>query len=264
MSMTPTDSPSLASTAAVVLAAGLGKRFKADRPKVLFELRGRPLVLWVLEALRQVGVERTIVVVGFQGERVIATCEGSPVEFVWQREQLGTGHAVQQAEPLLRSHTGPTLVLLGDAPLVRPETIRELVGLHLPSQAAATILSAEVPDPGGYGRVVRAPDGSVSRIVEDRDADAATRDIREINSGAICFRTDLLFSVLHRLTKENAQGEYYLTEAVGFLRAEGHRVMAWRAPDPHEVLGVNSPRELEDLERLLTGPPQSSSRGRRA
>lgn len=241
----------LRDTAAVVLAAGLGKRFGADHPKVMAQFHGRPLVHWVTDSLHASGIRRTIVVIGHHGEEVEALYNKGQVEFVWQHERLGTGHAVRQAEPLLKTHQGHVLVLLGDAPCVRPQTIRDLLQLHSDSQAAATILSAEVDDPTGYGRIVRSNDGSVDRIVEHRDADEHIRTIREINSGMIAFRSESLWKNLERVSNDNAQGEYYLTDVIGLLRAEGQRVMAYVAPDSREVLGVNSPDDLRLLERLF-------------
>lgn len=239
------------STAAVVLAAGLGKRFGPDHPKVMASFHGRPLVQSVTDSLKESGIKRRIVVIGHHGEEVEALYSKGEVEFVWQHERLGTGHAVRQSEPLLRSHRGHVLILLGDAPCVRPQTIRDLLQLHSSSQAAATILSAEVDDPTGYGRIVRAADGSVDRIVEHRDADDRIRAIREINSGMIAFRSELLWANLERVSNDNAQSEYYLTDVIGLLRAEGQRVMAYIAPDSREVLGVNSPEDLQLLERLF-------------
>lgn len=239
------------STVAVVLAAGLGKRFGSDHPKVMAKFHGRPLVRWVSDSLEASGIKRTIVVIGHHGEEVEALYSKGEVEFAWQQERLGTGHAVRQAGPLLQALQEQVLVLLGDAPCVRPQTIRDLLQLHNDSQAAATILSAEVDDPTGYGRIVRAADGSVDRIVEHRDADERIRAIREINSGMIAFRSELLWKYLERVGNDNVQGEYYLTDVISLLRDAGQKVMAHVAPDPREVLGVNSPDDLRLLERLF-------------
>lgn len=241
----------LGQTAAVVLAAGLGKRFGSDHPKVMAKFHGRPLVRWVTESLHASGIKRTIVVIGHHGEEVEAIYDKGEVEFVWQHERLGTGHAVRQAVPLLRKHQEQILVLLGDAPCVHPHTIRDLMKLHMESHAAATILSAEVDDPTGYGRIVRGNDGTVDRIVEHRDADEYIRAIREINSGMIAFRSESLWENLEQVSNDNAQCEYYLTDVIGLLRDAGQKVMAYIAPDSREVLGVNSPDDLQLLERLF-------------
>lgn len=238
------------SIVAVVLAAGLGKRFGSDRPKVLQLFRGRPLVHWVTDSLHDTGIRRVIVVIGHHGDEVETSYPAGEVEFVWQHERRGTGHAVMQTVPKLEGHSGQILVLLGDAPCVRSQTIRDLIDLQVRSGAAATILSAEVDDPSGYGRIVRAADGSVDRIVEHRDADESIRLIREINSGMICFRSEALLPNLSQLTNHNHQGEYYITDVIGLLRAAGEKVMAHIAADPREVLGVNSPEELALLEKL--------------
>lgn len=255
--MTGADSDihkTLDATAAVVLAAGLGKRFGADHAKVMAHFHGRPLVQWVTDALHEAGIKRVVVVIGHHGEEVERLFPPGRFAFAWQHERLGTGHALRQCEPLLRGHKGHVLVLLGDAPCVRPQTIRDLLHLHSEARAAATILSAEVADPSGYGRIVRAADGTVDRIVEHRDADERIRAIREISSGMIAFRSELLWPNLERVDNDNAQGEYYLTDVIGFLRDDGHKVMAYIAPDPREVLGVNSPDDLRLLESLF---PQS-------
>ncbi len=244
----------LDSTAAVVLAAGLGKRFGSSHPKVMAQFHGRPLVQWVTDSLEAAMIQRIVVVIGHQGEEVEALYPRGNVEFVWQHERLGTGHAVRQAKPILEGHQGQILVLLGDAPCVQPQTIRNLLQLHIESDAAATILSAEVDDPTGYGRIVRAPDGTVDRIVEHRDADDLIRAIHEINSGMIAFRSDMLWANLERINNGNAQGEYYLTDVIGLLRDNEQKVMAFVAADPREVLGVNSPDDLLLLERLFPLP----------
>lgn len=241
------------SVIAVILAAGVGKRFKSDQPKVLSLFRGRPLVHWVIDTARQAGIGRIILVIGHLGEMIQAACSESQVEFAWQHERLGTGHALLQTEPMLKDIKGDVLVLLGDAPCIERRTILELIAVHRSSKAAATVLTAEVPDPSGYGRIVRRPDGTLDRIAEHRDADESTRRIREISSGMICFQTPLIFPVLDRLTNRNKQGEYYLTDAIGLLRADQHVVIAHQAKDWREVLGVNSPEELAALEKGDTG-----------
>lgn len=233
---------------AVILAAGLGKRMGADLPKVLFPLKGRPLVNWVVEATCQAGMGRIIVVIGYKGELVKEALADAPVEFVWQHERFGTGHAVLQTEPLLVSHGGPVVILAGDVPLIRPTTIRDLTEVQRSANAAGVVLTAAAEDPTGYGRIVRLANGQIDRIVEDRDADDNIKRIKEINTGTYCFSARPLFAVLHRVGKDNAQGEYYLTDAIALLRGNGLPVIAHKIDDPGEGLGINSREQLLALE----------------
>jgi len=242
------------STAAIVLAAGQGTRMKSKRPKVLHEVAGRPMVRHVVDALRRAGAERIIVVVGHGADLVRAALADAGVEFVEQAEQLGTGHAVMQAAPALAGFSGSVVVTCGDAPLLRPETVAAVVAEHERVGAAATLLTAVLDDPTGYGRVIReggAGAGRVVRIVEEADATEEERRIREINSGTYCFRAPLLFAALQHIAPENAQGEYYLPDAVGVLARDGQLVQAVAAPDPEEVLGVNNRVELARAEAVL-------------
>ncbi len=238
-------------TAAVILAAGQGTRMGSDLPKVLHTVAGRPMVAWVIDAVRRAGVARAIVVVGYQGERVEQACAGEGVEIAWQHEQLGTGHAVQQTEPLLREFDGHVLVLNGDVPGLRPDTIGRLVEHHRETGASATVLTARLDDPTGYGRIVRDEDGALLRIVEHRDADEETRAIDEVNTGMFCFERAPLFDALARLDRNNAQGEYYVTDVIDHLRRDGRRVSALCVDDAREVAGVNTPAELEAVRRWL-------------
>src|SRR5690625_1181914 len=227
--------------AAVVLAAGQGTRMKSKRPKVLHEIAGRPMLRLVIDAVRRAGVQRVIVVVGHGADEVRAAVSDMDVEFVVQAEQLGTGHAVMQAEPLLADHVGPVVVTCGDVPLLRAETIADLLAEHERHGAAGTVLSAIVDDPTGYGRIVRP--GSVTgadkllRIVEHADASEDERAIREINSGTYCFDGRLLFAALRDIEPDNAQGEYYLPDAVHVLGKDGRLVQAVAVEDADEILG---------------------------
>jgi len=249
----PVGTAGTSNAIALILAAGIGKRMGTDLPKVLLPFHGRPMVQWVVESAEASGIQRVIVVVGHKGDLVIEALNGYGVEFVWQREQLGTGHAVMQAVDLIRLHLGPLLVLLGDVPALRPETIQNLVALHFTKDAAATILTAELADPSGYGRIVRGASGTVAAIVEDRDAVDKVKSIKEINTGLICFSTPQLIRTLGELRRDNSQGEYYLTDCVKLLVGEGLCVLGHKAENPHEAAGVNSPAQLDELERLI-GP----------
>jgi bifunctional UDP-N-acetylglucosamine pyrophosphorylase/glucosamine-1-phosphate N-acetyltransferase len=239
--------------AAVILAAGKGKRMNSDLPKVLHDIGGRPMILHVIEAVRGLGPVRVVVVTGYQAERVERACAGTGVEFVRQDDQLGTGHAVMQAQPLLSAFDGTVMVLNGDVPGLRTETMRRFLAAHRRGGCAATVLTAVLQDPTGYGRIVRDADGKLSRIAEDKDASAQERAIQEVNSGLFCFESGELFAALERVDRRNRQNEYYLTDVIERLRAGGRPVGAFRVDDAREVAGVNNPDELEAVRRFVGG-----------
>ncbi len=227
--------------AVAILAAGKGTRMKSDLPKVLHSLGGRSLVERVLDSCSLLDLERQIVIVGYQGEKVRqALSQRDRLEFVEQVEQLGTGHAVQQLIPSLQGYTGDLLVLNGDAPLLRPETLQELVAVHQAKQNAATLLTANLPNPQGYGRVFCQGDNLVSHIIEDRDCTAAQKQNRRVNGGIYCFNWQKLLEVLPQLSTNNDQQEYYLTEVVDYLNP----VMAVDAEDYREINGINDRQQL--------------------
>lgn len=236
-------------SAAVILAAGKGKRMKSSLPKVLHKIGGRPIIKILLDRLIPLGFERIIVVIGHEGEQVQKELLAyDQVTFAWQREQLGTGHAVKMAKPNLEDFRGVTLVTAGDVPFLSINSIHELFATHREQKASATCLTAVFDDPKGYGRIVRDGSGQfLERIVEDRDADANIRKIKEINSGTFCFDNEALFSALEQVTPTNAQGEYYLTDVVKIMHNNGLRVSLVEAENPDEVLGVNSVEQLEVL-----------------
>jgi len=237
----------------VVLAAGEGKRMKSALPKVLHPLLGRTLVGHVLAAATAAAAERTLVVVGHRAEQVTAhLSQIAPSAVpVLQAEQHGTGHAVRLAMAAAPDATGTVVVLNGDVPLLRPETVTELIEAHESAGAAATVLTAEVADPTGLGRIVRDPAGGLERIVEERDASPEQRRIREINAGIYAFDAAGLRDALGKLTTDNDQGEEYLTDAVGLLAAAGAPVGVHVAADVTETLGCNDRVELARLRRLL-------------
>lgn len=234
---------------AVVLAAGKGKRMHSDLPKVLHPVCGQPLLAYVLDALAAAGIARPIVVVG-HGAEAVREAVSDRAEFVEQPEQLGTGHAVRQAWSLLEGSAGPILVLYGDTPLLEAATITRLIELHRASQAAVTMLTAELADAAGYGRVIRRPDGVVVRIVEEADATPQEAAVREINAGTYVFEPRALAAALGALRPVNAQGEYYLTDTASWLLSRGHRVEALRA-DAEQTMGINSRRELAAVEAVM-------------
>lgn len=236
--------------AAVVLAAGQGKRMRSRLPKVLHPVGGRPMVLWVLESLRPV-VDGPVVVVVGHGADAVREVLPADVRVARQEVPRGTGDAVRCALPHLQGHRGPVLVAYGDTPLVRAETLRELVAAHVRAGCAATLLTAVLDSPHGLGRVVRGVDGSFERVVEEADCTAEERGIREVNTGLCCFDADALRQALEHLSPDNAQGEYYLTDAFGWLRARGWRVGAVQVREVTDVMGVNSRRELAAAEAEL-------------
>ena len=249
-----TDSRPLA---AVVLAAGEGTRMKSSVPKVLHPLCGRPMLLYVVGALEQLPLERIVVVVGHGSEQVIKTLQREtdvPLEFVEQRVQRGTGDAVSVGLTVFPDdlgEEGDIIVVPGDTPLLRAETLGDLARLHDESGVAASVLTARLPDPRGYGRIVRGKDGGVEAIVDDWDASADERAIDEVNTSIYCFRRGLLAPALRRLSPENTQGEYYLTDVIAVLRQAGHKVNAMESAEVAEALGVNDQAQLAEAEKAL-------------
>jgi UDP-N-acetylglucosamine diphosphorylase/glucosamine-1-phosphate N-acetyltransferase len=236
----------------VILAAGKGVRMKSDLPKVLHRLAGKPLLSYVLDTVQSLGLKRVAVVVGYQGEKVIDLTKGKNVEIVWQKEQLGTGHAVMQTEPLFSDFKEDLLVLYGDVPLIRAQTIIGLVEIHQAKNAKATVLTAVLGDPKRYGRIIRKKDGTLDRIVEDKDANAEEKKIKEINSGEICFFAPSLFSALKKVKRDNLQKEYYLTDVMKILKKEGEKVEAVLVKNRWETEGINSTLELKQMEEYLS------------
>ncbi len=240
--------------AVIVLAAGQGTRMKSATPKVLHTIAGRTLLGHVLETARELAPAHTVVVVRHERDRVVAAIDESlpGLVVVDQDEIAGTGRAVELAVAALPADfDGEVVVLSGDVPLLRADAVGLLVEMHRAHGVAAVVLSAELEEPAGYGRIVRAADGDVDRIVEERDADAAIRGIREINSGTYVFAVGALRSAIARVGSANAQGERYLTDVIGILRGDGLPVRAFTAPDARVVLGVNDRVQLAEAERIL-------------
>lgn len=240
------------SNCAIILAGGEGKRMKSDKPKTLSEVLGKPMLWWVMSALKKAGIDDICVVKGFRKECIeeyLSTLDFE-VESVFQAERLGTGHAVMMAKDFLASHDGNVVILNGDAPFMTAETIGKSLEQHTSSGAAATVISARVDDPAGYGRIVRDDSGNLKAIVEHKDADEATRAIDEVNSGGYWFDCQLLLSVLDRIKSDNAAGEYYLPDAIALLLSDGKTVGAYTAECSDAVLGANDPAQLEELNQI--------------
>jgi len=234
----------------VVLAAGKGTRMKSALPKVLHRVGGKSMLQHVLDAANKAGSEKNIVVVGFGGQTVKEAI-GSQAEFVVQEEQLGTGHAVMQAEQLLKEFDGTVMVLCGDTPLLQGELLEKLYNEHKQAGAKATVLTAKMPDATGYGRIIRTANGAVRKIVEQKDASAEELLVDEVNSGIYCFECAALFESLAKLNCNNAQGEYYLTDVLEILGKENEKVWAVVADDYEQTLGINSRVQLAGAEHIL-------------
>jgi bifunctional UDP-N-acetylglucosamine pyrophosphorylase/glucosamine-1-phosphate N-acetyltransferase len=236
------------SMAAIILAAGKGTRMTSDLPKVLHTVQGRPMLSHVIDSVRAACDGGIYVVVGYKAAEVEEACGGEGVHFVLQEEQL-----VMQCQRALAGFSGTVVVLNGDVPCLRPQTIRQFSDYHHNEGAAATVLSARLKDPFGYGRIVRDGDGALVAIVEQKDADETTRRINEINSGLFCFDKGKLFSALGAVGRNNAQNEYYLTDVIAVLKNDGEVVRAFCVEDSSEVAGVNTDAELEAIRRRMEG-----------
>jgi UDP-N-acetylglucosamine diphosphorylase/glucosamine-1-phosphate N-acetyltransferase len=237
--------------AMIVLAAGKGTRMRSSLAKVLHPLAGRALLTYVLDIATSLAPQHVVVVLGHQAEMVRQVCVPYGVTCVLQEPQLGTGHAVAQAEPILADFQGDVLVLYGDVPLLQAATLRTLWDVHRCQQAMVTIVTACLDNPTGYGRILRDAVGRITRIVEERDATEAEKAVREINSGVYCLQASFLFPALRCVGHHNAQGEQYLTDVVALAVAEQHRVAHVTVADAQEILGVNTHAELAHLETLL-------------
>jgi bifunctional UDP-N-acetylglucosamine pyrophosphorylase / glucosamine-1-phosphate N-acetyltransferase len=235
----------------VILAAGQGTRMKSRLPKVLHPIAGRPMIEHVLRAAESVAPATITLIVGHRADVVRQRLKGwSNLEFALQEPQLGTAHALQQAEPVLAGRTGTVVLLSGDVPLLRPDALGRLVATHQGAGAAATVMTANVERPYGYGRIVRTG-GRIARIVEERDASPTERQIREINSGIYAFDLAPLFDALRGIASQNAQGEFYLTDLIAIYRRRKLPVETLLNEHPHEIRGINSRTELAEVSRIV-------------
>lgn len=234
---------------AIILAAGQGTRMKSKLPKVLHKIVGIPMLGHVLAALDDSGVRRKITVLG-HGSDLIAAWLPQEVEIVYQREQLGTGHAVLQAQELLNDVNGTVMVICGDTPLLKGSTLKVLLDRHLATKAQATVLTAKLNQPEGYGRVIREA-GQIKGIIEEKDATIAQKAVTEINTGTYCFSAQFLKEFLPKLTKENAQGEYYLTDLIKLADLANLKTEAFILEDIQESLGINNRIQLAEAEKIL-------------
>ena len=248
------ESIAMKSVATVVLAAGKGTRMKSGLIKVLHPVAGLPMIAWPVAAAREAGSDPIVLVIGHQASAVQGLFRGATdIRCAMQEEQLGTGHAVACTADALAGFRGTVLILCGDTPLLRPETVKNMLAYHRDNKAAITVLTALMDDPFGYGRVVRDESGGVTRIVEQQDATPEEREIREINSGIYCMDSDFLFGNIKGISNDNAQGEYYVTDLLAIAVRKGLTCLALPTADADEIMGVNDRVQLAEAARILRG-----------
>ena len=238
--------------ATVILAAGKGKRMKSDLPKVLHPLNGRPMIHYVIDIAEEIGSKMTILIIGHKKELVMEATKDRKVVYVTQEQQLGTGHAVLQTKPYFIDFKGSVLVLSGDVPLLRAESLKKLIEIHNRDNPLATLLTAEMDDPSGYGRIIRNGQGFVKQIVEDKDASKDIKKIKEINVGIYIFDSASLFETLPLLNNDNSQGEYYLPDVIKIYVERKEKVAAVLTADVEETHGINSMEQLIHAEQILS------------
>ncbi len=242
----------MAETVAIILAAGVSSRMNTQLAKVLHEVCGRPMLAYVLDACQKAGVSKIYAVVGFSAEQVQQRFSGyNDIVWVRQQEQLGTAHAVMCCKEYLKDFEGQTLVLCGDGPLIRAETLKTLVQKHKIGQPAVTLATAVLDNPAGYGRIIRDAYGNIQGIVEDSDCTSEQLAIKEVNPSYYLFNNKILFEALEKIKPDNIKKEYYLTDALSLIIETGHTVVAITAVRPEEAMGVNSRRELSVASKIM-------------
>lgn len=234
----------------IIMAAGKGTRMKSNKSKLVHEIYGKPLVRRVVELAEKIGSSEIVAVVGHLREQVQAVL-GDSVKYAYQDELLGTGHAVMQARKYLEGKKGKVVILYGDVPIIRPETLQNLISKSIKNKEYATLLTAKYENPTGYGRIIRDEGGNIKAIVEEKDADDEQKKIKEINSGIYCFDIEELLKALRKVNNDNAQGEYYLTDVIKIMNDDGLKTGAVIVEDNTEILGVNDRSQLELLTRVL-------------
>lgn len=236
-------------TLVIILAAGMGTRMNSDTIKVLHKIAGKPMITYVLDQAEKIS-KKIVCIVGHQSEKVKnEISEYKKVEYFYQKEQLGTGHAVKQAREKIEKHNGPVLILYGDTPLLKFDTLEALINKHSESEAGMTVLTSYLEDPSGYGRIIKDKNGCIIDIIEEQDADSEVKKIKEVNTGIYCFSSDLLFNAINNLSNDNNQGEYYLPDTMDYIK-EKSKVIT-KAADSQEIIGVNDRIDLANAENII-------------
>ena len=235
----------------LVLAAGLGTRMKSSRAKVLHKVLSKPMILHVMDTIKDLDLDHTYIIVGHQKEKVKELVRGYQAKCIVQEEQLGTGHAVLCAEKELQEIGGTVLILSGDVPLIRAETLKAMLAEHAQNNSALTLMTTELDDPTNYGRIIRDVKGNILGIIEEKDATADQKKTREINAGIYCVESDFLFNALKKVGTDNKQGEMYLTDIVKIAIDAGLQVDTFSGAGSEEVLGINSRKELARANEYL-------------
>lgn len=236
----------------LIMAAGKGTRMKSDLAKVLHKINGRPMVHYVIDIAQKIKSQKIVLIVGHQKDLVMSKCKPFNVEYALQDQQLGTGHAVMMAEHFFKNYNGNILILSGDVPLLTARTLEKLIDAHIKSKAIASLLTAYLDNPTGYGRVIRSEEGIVKSIVEEKDASEEQKRIKEINVGIYIFSSIPLFKSLKLIKNDNAQGEYYLPDVVKLYVEKREKVVAQIADNFEETKGINNLEQLKEAETILT------------
>ena len=235
----------------VIMAAGKGTRMKSDLPKVLHLVDDKPMLLHVIDLARQLNSDKIIAILGYKKDLAIETIASENVDYVIQETQLGTGHAVQQTESLLKDFCGDVLVLSGDVPLLRKSTIDKMLKIHREAENGATVLTAIFENPNGYGRVIRKNNDTLDYIIEEKDCNDKQRKIKEINAGIYIFKSKELFPALNKIKNDNKQNEYYLPDALKYIANAGQSIALHITGEPIEISGVNTVEQLRELNLIF-------------
>lgn len=239
--------------AVIILAAGMGKRMNnPELPKVLLPIADKPMISYVIDTVKKLNPQKTVIIAGYKREKLINFLEKIDFEhtIVIQNEQLGTGHAVQQTKEIFQNYKGDILILSGDVPFIKPSTLEQFISLHFENESDLSVLTSSIADATGYGRIIRNRNGEFLKIVEEKDASDEEKKITEFNSGIYLVKSNILFNLLSKVNNNNAQKEYYLTDIISFANDAGYKVNAFKLANYKELLGANTYEELKSLENI--------------